>query len=491
MNAFDCDLLVVGLGPVGDVLAALARLHGLTVIAIDREPDQHHLPRAAVFDDEVMRIFQMTGVADRLLPFCRVPDNYQFLSAQREVLLNFPITAAGSLGWAKTYAMHQPAIERVLRQRLVEVGVQTRLGVTFEGLTQDEQAVLITVRDRSGLDAIRARYVVGCDGASSSVREASGITLIDYGFDERWLVLDTIIDGSDPLPLVAQQICDPDRPVTHFGMSGNRYRWEFMLKPEETPERILSDDVIRSLLAPWKCVDRLEIERKAVYHFHALIAQQWQRGRVLLAGDAAHQMPPFAGQGMCSGIRDAANLVWKLAAVIRGAPEKLLDSYEAERSPHVRTIIETSIAMGKIVCMIDRDAAAARDREMLARRVAGEQQVSLEYPPLHGGLLRDDPASGTLLPQPLAAERLDTLLGCNAALIGRDLPTCDTPGLVMLDLDEPSLASFAPALDIWLETLGTSAALARPDRHIFGTGDPVSLLSDWSRTVDAGEWIGA
>ena len=485
MSASRCDLLVVGLGPVGDVLAALAQLYGLDVIAIDREPDKYHLPRAAVFDDEVMRIFQMVGVSERILPFCRVPDRYQFLTAAGEVLLEFPIHAAGPFGWAETYALHQPAVEQTLRNRLAELGVDVRLGTAFETLEQDDDGVSVAVRGPSGTTSIRARYVVGCDGAWSPVRENVGVQLSDYSFDEPWLVLDTIIAEPGPLPVVCQQICDPQRPVTHMAMSGNRFRWEFMIKPGETAEEMLQDDMIRTLLGPWNCYDRMVVERKAVYRFHALIAEQWRRGRVLLAGDAAHQMPPFAGQGMCSGIRDAANLAWKLAAVVRGAPDSLLDSYEVERAPHVRAIIETAIAMGRVVCMLDPQAAAARDTEMLSRMAAGEQQVSIDYPALQGGMLREDRGSGTLLPQPIAAKRLDELIGLDAALIGRGLPPVEGDGMVVLDLDDPALKAFASPLDAWLADLDAPAALIRPDRHVFGAGAPNLLIDDWQGRLRA------
>jgi len=491
MSESRCDLLVVGLGPVGDVLAALARLHGLDVIAIDREPDKHHLPRAAVFDDEVMRIFQMVGVSERILPFCRVPDRYQFLTAAREVLLEFPIHAAGRFGWAETYALHQPAVEQTLRDRLAELGVDVRLGTAFEALAQDGDGVSVSVRGPSGGASIRARYVVGCDGAWSPVRESVGVRLSDYSFDEPWLVLDTIIAEPGPLPVVCQQICDPQRPVTHLAMSGSRFRWEFMLKPGETAEEMLRDDTIRTLLAPWNCFDRMVVERKAVYRFHALVAEQWRRGRVLLAGDAAHQMPPFAGQGMCSGIRDAANLAWKLAAVVRGAPDSLLDSYEMERAPHVRAIIETAIAMGRVVCVLDPQVAAARDAEMLSRKATGEQQVSIDYPPLRGGMLREDRGAGTLSPQPMAEKRLDDLIGLNAALIGRGLPPVGGDGIVALDLDDPALKAFAPPLDAWLAGLAAPAALIRPDRHVFGASTPNVLIDDWHARLRAHDRVEA
>ena len=481
-DAFDCDLLVVGLGPVGDALAALAQVHGLSVIAIERSHTLFPLPRAAVFDHEIMRIFQMIDVAERIEPVCRVPDRYRFITASGDTLLDFPVAPVGPFGWAETYALHQPAVEQVLRDRLEELGVRIELGVIFERLSQDATGVTVDILKDNQASQIRARYVVGCDGSWSPVREGLGIALDDYAFDEPWLVLDTIIEEPGDLPIVCQQICDPRRPVTHMAMSGKRFRWEFMLKPGETAEEMLADERIRELIAPWNCADRLQIERKAVYRFHALVAEKWRSGRVLLAGDAAHQMPPFAGQGMCSGIRDAANLAWKIAAVVReDADEAILDSYQEEREPHVRAIISTAIAMGQIVCMLDENAAAARDRDMLARKASGAQDVSVSYPDLVSGYLTDTPFAGALFPQPVADDgtRLDAVLGLGPVLIQRSPEVQSDARLRVLDLQSPELQRFRGAIETWLVNANADAVLIRPDRHVFGTGHARHLIESW------------
>jgi 3-(3-hydroxy-phenyl)propionate hydroxylase len=486
LPSFDCDVLVVGLGPTGDTLAALAKLHGLSVIAIDRERAVYPLPRAAVFDHEIMRIFQMVGVSERIAPLCRVPTRYQFLTSKREVLLDFPVEPTGPFGWSETYALHQPAVEQVLRDRLHELNVDVHYETEFDSITPEAGGVAVSMRSMTtgDLRTIRARYLVGCDGASSKVRTSLDITLSDYGFDEPWLVLDTIIDEASDLPLVCEQLCDPLRPATHLAMSGNRFRWEFMIKPGESPADFLHEHRIRELVAPWGVAERISIERKAVYRFHGLVANQWRSGAVFLAGDAAHQMPPFAGQGMCSGIRDAANLAWKLAAVIRGeAAESILESYQTEREPHVRTIIETAIAMGRIVCLLDPEAAASRDADMLARRRSGVQDVSVRYPDLKGGLLTDTACAGVLFPQPIASgARLDDILGRDAVLIGRDLPRIPST-VKLLDLAGPTVNPFRESLTAWLAASGAQAVLVRPDRHIFGIGAPLDLLDRWKAAL--------
>ena len=456
------------------------------MIALDRETEPFPLPRAAVFDDEIMRIFQMLGVAEEIEPLCRVPESYTFVNAAGQVLLDFKLGEISPIsGWRQSFLLHQPTVEAILRQRLLSLGVDVRLRTAFESLIQD--AAGVTVRLDSG-DTIRARYAVGCDGGRSSVREVLDIGMFDYQFDEPWLVIDTIVEGPADLPLTCLQIADPQRPATYLAMSPPRYRWEFMMNPGETAESLTSPQNVRALLAPCGCEDRVEIERKAVYRFHGLVANQWRLGRVLLAGDAAHQMPPFAGQGMCSGVRDATNLAWKLAAVVHNrASEDLLDSYQIEREPHVRAIIETAIAMGRVVCLRDEAAAAERDAAMLARKAAGEQDVQMAYPDLAGGALTDSPGAGALFPQPVLADgrRLDDVLGSGPWLIGKGV--VDTPGLTVVNLEADHAASFAAPLSAWLEHLGASVVLVRPDRHVFGTGkresDAMGLVAQWQQTL--------
>jgi 3-(3-hydroxy-phenyl)propionate hydroxylase len=238
-----------------------------------------------------------------------------------------------------------------------------------------------------------------------------------------------------------------------------------MLLPGENPSEIATDDSIRALLDPWKCFERLKIERRAVYRFHGLVARQWRSGRILLAGDAAHQMPPFAGQGMCAGVRDAVNLAWKLRAVVRGeAAPALLDTYQLEREPHVRAVIEIAIAMGRVVCLLDPAAAAGRNAQMLARKAAGERDIALAFPDLKGGLLTELPGAGTLFPQWVTTSgRLDDVLGAGAWLIGSDAV----------------LAPFAGAVEKWLENHASAAVLVRPDRYVFGAGSAAALADRW------------
>jgi 3-(3-hydroxy-phenyl)propionate hydroxylase len=485
-DAYDADVLVVGLGPTGDVLSALLAQSGLTVIALDKSGEVYAAPRAAVFDHEVMRTFQAVGIADEILAASRVAGRYEFVTADGEVLIEFDTALQTRSGWAENYVLHQPSVERALRARLAPLGVDVRTPVTLLDLAEHGAGVDCRVRGPQGDYSLRTRWVVGCDGAASRVRELLGIGLFDYQFDEPWLVIDAIADEPGDLPQRIMQLCDPKRPITYLKMCANRYRWEFMLLPGENPAEIATDASIRSLLAPWKCFERLKIERRAVYRFHGLVARQWRRGRVLLAGDAAHQMPPFAGQGMCAGVRDAVNLAWKLGAVVRAeAAPALLDTYQLEREPHVRAVIEIAIAMGRVVCLLDPGAAAARNAQMLARKAAGERDIALAFPDLKGGLLTELPGAGTLFPQAVTpVGRLDDGLGAGAWLIGKDLPDTPPPGVRAISIDDAVLAPFAGAVGKWLEDHASAAVLVRPDRYVFGAGAAAALADRWREMLN-------
>ncbi|QUD88112.1 bifunctional 3-(3-hydroxy-phenyl)propionate/3-hydroxycinnamic acid hydroxylase MhpA [Phenylobacterium montanum] len=490
----DCDVLIVGAGPVGVTLALLLAKQGLSVLAADRAADIYPLPRAAHIDHEIVRVFQSLGVADAIMASSKPAARYDFLTAGGEVLLRFNTGEGGSpSGWPAANMIHQPSLEATLRERLADFPTaRLRTEWTLTCLDQDEQGVQASFETPEGPQVLRAAYVVGCDGARSTVRELSGIDLDDLAFDEPWLVIDTIVHAPSRLPALNLQICDPARPTTCVQMGSGRHRWEFMLKPGETAEDVLDDGFIAALLKPWNVEGAVSLERKAVYRFHALVAREWRKGRVLLAGDAAHQMPPFAGQGLCSGVRDAANLAWKLAEVLRGrAPEALLDTYQAEREPHVRAIIDLALMMGRTVCITDPAAAAARDAAMLAQRAAGDAPPGpMAFPPLSAGcIVEGTPGAGEYFPQPWAEgaggqAKLDDVLGDGAWLISIDaVDPILTDGLAAWRLSNPALQPYAEAIRAWLAKREMEAVLIRPDRYVFGAGSAAGLAAGWAALI--------
>lgn len=489
---FDCDVLVVGLGPVGSTLTALLARRGVKVIAVERDAAVYPLPRAVHFDHEIMRLFQQLGIAEEVLSHTRDLPHYEFRAADGRLLMMMPPPRETPSGWGGGYMFHQPGLDGVLRKLIGALPeADIRLGAKLKDFSQDADGVTAHIETADGVQTLRARYLVGCDGAWSPVRETIGGGLFDYQFDEPWLVVDAKVTEASRVPDVNIQLCDPARPTTCVLSGPGRHRWEFMMLPGETPEAMLDDAVIQGLIEPWEC-GAVQIERKAVYRFHGLVANRWRAGRVMIAGDAAHQTPPFAGQGMCSGLRDAANLAWKLDAVLKGgATDALLDTYQSEREPHVRAAIELAIGMGRVVCTLDPEAAAQRDAGMLAAQASGAPPMPpLPPPPFTAGcVLVGSPAAGTLFPQPTLSQgaerkRMDDLFGDAALLITRTAaPSGDD--VAVLSLDSASLAPFKPALEEWLSKQGVEAVLVRPDRYVFGTGEPAALLAAWRVRLDA------
>lgn len=472
---FDCDVLIAGGGPTGVTLAVLLARRGVKVIVAEKEADIYPLPRAAHIDHEGMRILQEAGVAEAVMKTARRANRYDFLNAKGEVLLRFEGAGQiGSGGWLAANMIHQPSVEAELRKALAAqptAELHNRWELT--GFTDDGSGVTAAINTPDGERTIRARYLVGADGARSPVREAAGIAFEDLNFEEPWLVVDVLVDDYSKLPTENLQICDPARPTTCVLMGEGRHRWEFMIKPGETAEQVSDDAFIEKLLEPWNVKGAVRLERKAVYTFRARIAEHWRRGRVLLAGDAAHQTPPFAGQGMCSGLRDAANLAWKLAAVIRdGANDALLDSYQPERAPNLRATIDMAIMMGKTVCITNRWSAWLRDLKFkLARKLGKLPDGPPAYPPISTGrIMAGTPGAGSYFPQAIAADgtRLDEVLGLSHALITR------------ADLKTPRLAPFARQIGLWLDKHQADAVLVRPDRFVFGSGRSADLEQAWS-----------
>lgn len=481
----DCDVAIIGYGPVGAALANLLGMSGLEVAVLEREPSLYHLPRAVSLDGEGMRLFQTIGLAERLLPKLNVSRNIRHVNAEGKLLLLLARGGIGPDGWNHAYRFYQPDLEGVLREgaaRFANVDVRLRHDVFALDEIDDHVRVRYENLSDGRLSELTARHVVGCDGARSTVRRFMGVALQDLRSHERWIVVDMILDAPPAgVPEAADesgrvvdaiQYCDPARPVTFVPMPGKRHRFEFMLMPGDDPVTVVRPESVYRLLAPWK-IDpaRSQIERAVVYTFHSSLATQWRRGRLLLAGDAAHQMPPFLGQGMGSGLRDALNLAWKLRDVVQGrAPEALLDSYQTERMAHVRAYIELAVELGSVIQATDPDKARRRDAELLANPTMLKPIAPRLGPGLHG----DAPApAGTRAEQPRLGDgrRLDDHAGYRFALLAAPALIAALPACLRQKLDRIDAAIIGAdgeAAD-YLGRLGTGAVVVRPDRHILGT----------------------
>lgn len=487
----ETDVLIAGGGPTGVTLALLLARQGVRVLVAEREAAIFPLPRAAHIDHETMRLLGDAGCAGQVMAGCRQTSRYDFLTADGRILLRFDGSdAIGPGGWPIANMIHQPSVEAALRARLAaEPSARLATGTTVLEATDHGDHVEARLASASGTHSVRARYLVGADGARSPVRTYAGIGFEDLGFEEPWLVVDLLVHDPSRLPTVNLQICDPARPTTCVLMGEGRHRFEFMIRPGEDPQALAAESSVAALLAPWNLDGAASIERTAVYTFRARIAERWRQGRILLAGDAAHQTPPFAGQGMCSGLRDAANLAWKLAAIVDGrAADSLLDSYQPEREPNLRATIDMAIMMGRTVCLTDPAAAAARDAQMLAARAQGQApDGAIAFPALLAGCLHSgSPGAGSYFPQPIAADgtRLDRATGPGALLLART-PAAAPPGVRPLALTDPALAPFRTALEAWLDNHQADAVLIRADHHVFGTGTPAELGGAWKAALAA------
>jgi 3-(3-hydroxy-phenyl)propionate hydroxylase/flavoprotein hydroxylase len=393
------DVAIAGYGPVGQSLAILLGQMGYTVAVFERWPALYPLPRAVFYDHEIRRIFLSMGLGEELAKISQPSARYQWFNADWKVLVEIDWSAESISDGPFGYLFNQPSLEAALDRKAKSIAnVQIHQGWEATALKQDANGcdmVLNRVIREGGKfslgqeqQSVRARYVIGADGANSFVRQSLGMEWQDLGFQEDWLVVDL-----QPKPGVELDVpdigqwCNPERPTTMVPGGPGYRRWEFMRLPHETIEDLQDTDKVWSLLSRWVTPDTADLVRHAVYQFRSRIASNWHSGRVMLAGDAAHVMPPFMGQGMCSGIRDAWNLSWRLDLLLRGlADESLLDSYTLERKPQIRAVIEASMAMGKVVCVSDPVEAAERDAAYLSGNVAPLPP----FPGLTDGLLQEE-----------------------------------------------------------------------------------------------------
>ena len=461
------DVVIVGRGPVGATLANLLGLCGVRTLVLEREARTYHLPRAVHFDDECMRVFQTIGLTDAILPHVILSPGMLFLDAQGKMLLDWsrPQTLT-PMGWNLSYRFHQPDLEDVLIAGLARwphVSLRSRCDVF--ALDQDDSGVRVRFEDLSNgkVSEVQAGYVVGCDGARSLVRRFIGSGMDDLGFHERWLVIDVLLKRArDDLGDYSLQHCDIRRPATYVRGTGTRRRWEITVLPDEDSNDVAQPAKVWELLSRWVTPEDAELERAAVYTFHSVIAQQWRNGRLLLAGDSAHQTPPFLGQGMCAGIRDAANLAWKLASVIGGGADAgLLDTYQSERQPHVREFIELAIRLGGVINTkaIEAGLAAGQRRENAPVKLEVKKPL-LGPRPVPGDL----PLAGHLAPQFTLKDgsRSDDRTGYSHLLIVDNVArvTHSQAGINILTGED------AEGIGPWLREHGIIAALVRPDRYI-------------------------
>jgi 3-(3-hydroxy-phenyl)propionate hydroxylase len=503
------DVIVAGYGPAGATIAGLLGRRGWRVAVLDQAAAIYDKPRAITADHEALRVMQEIGIADEVVAMSMPHPGTDYTGLEGQVIKRFYPGPDEPLGWVQNWMFVQPELEATMRRAIQHMpSVQTLLQHQLLDVNQDADIVEARVRRLTDgtTHTLRARWLIAADGASSTVRKQFSPLIEDLAFDEWWLVVDVWVRGAVELPQRCTQYCRPSRPGTYIVGPGALRRWEIKMLPGETPQQFQNHAKVWRVLGEFVDTSGLEHCRTAIYRFHALVVQQWRHGRVFLLGDAAHQMPPFLGQGLCAGVRDAFNLAWKLDAVMRGgAALKLLDTYTEERKRHVRTVVGHAKAFGLIIGELDEQAARERDKRLEADLISGRAETvrARFIPGLETGLIDYDtdgvptPGAGELFLQPWVREagsdwqRLDDVVGTNFAIVttsgeslglldeetndrwkmlgGRlirvrpsTMPTVgDTCNGLLLEEREGLLSD-------WLNGLDALAALVRPDRYVYG-----------------------
>ncbi|MBV9329728.1 MAG: bifunctional 3-(3-hydroxy-phenyl)propionate/3-hydroxycinnamic acid hydroxylase [Chloroflexi bacterium] len=503
---YDADVLVVGAGPTGLTLANVLGQAGVSTLVVERNASTTDEPKAVSIDEESLRLLQSIGLYESMLTLLLPGTGTRYYGVGGALLGAARGPYPPRYGHPIKSELDQPEFEHALADGAVRFGsVSLRFSTELLDVSQDEDCVVASVQPLHGdPESVRARYVVGCDGGRSSVRKLMRVRMCGSSLQEPWVVLDTRNDPHDVR--YAMHHGDPHRPHVIIPGRDGRCRYEFLLLPGERADDMLSLEQLQRLTAPYRRLAAGDIVRAKVYTFHALVAEHWRQGRVFVAGDAAHMMPPFAGQGLNTGLRDAHNLGWKLASVARGtAGPRLLETYEAERRAHAEAMIAMSVKLGNIVMTRSRARALARDAFFRSlgqwgpiRRYISEMRYK-PPPRYRQGLLVGSDASiaGTMLPQPQVVmldgrvHLLDDALGSGWAVLALADGTKDPfvglehsvwrlldPSFIRVYSSERWPARTAPCRtpvvddqavlvsELWPS--GPRFVLVRPDRYIAG-----------------------
>lgn len=476
MNNLDFDIVIVGLGPTGGTLANLLAMNNVSVLILEKEANIYNLPRAVHFDDEIMRVFQTIGITKSLSKKLIINKGTKFIDDNGELLLDWPrpkkITENG---WYPSYRFHQPDLERSLRHNLKKyknVTIVQNAEVYKTINKKDYVEVNYKNTKTNKIHSLKSKYLIGCDGANSFLRNEINSEMEHLGFEQRWAVIDVILKRKKmSLPDRTIQYCSQSRPATYCRNVGRRRRWEIALKDDERADTFFEDKTLWKFLSRWIVPDEAKIERKTIYTFQSAIAKQWRKGRIFLVGDAAHLTPPFMGQGMCAGIRDASNLAWKITMCCnKGHNEKLLDTYQSERSSNVRDYIKTAMKMGELLNSIGGSDVS----DTVFIQPDGSIKMNTIKPKLGKGLgISKDPNRGKIFPslKNEFGKDIDFLYSSEPILItNRKIDKNNFDIKIFDNIDIPKVETI-------LKKFKSDALIIRPDRFILASTNEKDLVN--------------
>jgi 3-(3-hydroxy-phenyl)propionate hydroxylase len=497
MNSSAVPVVIIGAGPTGLTAATLLAQYGVECLVLERWEGLYAQPRAVHLDDEMYRLLARMGVGEEFAAMSRACHGLRLVDRNMGVLAEFSRgTAEGKHGFAEANMFDQPQLEEILRNNLKRFdGVTVRGSAEVTALSQDgDGPVHVDFTDRlTGQEhTIESEYVLGSDGANSLARTAIGAITRTLNFEQRWLVVDVASTAELDQWEGVHQVCDPRRAATYMRIGATRYRFEFRLNPGETVDDYRDPARLHPLIVPWTKdipLEQLHVVRVAEYTFRAQVADRWRDRRIFLLGDAAHLTPPFIGQGLCAGLRDAANLSWKLAGVLDGLlPERVLATYQAERKPHATALIRLAKVVG--TAMTEGGEFGNLLRRVLAPRLHripafSGHILNSETPPLKrtelvAGRRVGRTLAGRLCPNVLLDDgrRFDHVAGGRFALV----TTVEPSPAQQADLRRRGvvLISARPGSELhaWLRRGRATAAAVRPDGTVLRAGRHLHAVCD-------------
>ncbi|RCL35993.1 MAG: bifunctional 3-(3-hydroxy-phenyl)propionate/3-hydroxycinnamic acid hydroxylase [SAR86 cluster bacterium] len=507
------DIAIIGYGPVGAITANLFAKQGFTIALIEPKLDIWDIPRAVHFDGQTQRIFQSMGIMDEVSKIIHPMTGITFLNNKGQEIVYFGTEhKAPPNGYNESVFFNQPIFEKLLRDRASEyTNIDFMLGNKLTKIVSKENKNNLEIinTDTNETDSLSCEYLLGCDGANSFVRKYLNIESHDYKCDENWIVADYLVDKKYKVNSDRYQICDYKRPTTIVPVVGQHVRWEFKINHDDDLDHLENEDNIRSMMKPhlWRINPDIPLSsgkllRSKAYTYHGVLAKNFKYNNCFLLGDAAHQMPPFLGQGLCQGIKDAYNLCWRLTGVRNNVMNtKILEMYSLERKGVVDFTIRNAIKQGDIIGSQDRFKAYIRDIYLniskYIPKLLDNLRIAYSWRIKKGNIDTDlfpNKANGVIIPHPSLALKKDNKLfdeyiGNNFGLLVFDnsinivneikkLSSSSIFGKNIFHIDETNEFNKDKKIFKWSKVNNISAAIIRPDKHIYGCVDNTNIIND-------------